>query len=65
LTELIPSFLTIVLMIFTYNIGVGMTSGMITYVVLKVFTGRGTEVKAGMWVMALLSVVLFICMPKM
>ena len=30
LTELIPAFLTIVLMIFTYNIGVGMTAGMIT-----------------------------------
>jgi adenine/guanine/hypoxanthine permease len=65
LTELIPAFLTIVLMIFTYNIGVGMTSGMITYVLLKVCTGRGGEVKAGMWVLALLSVSLFVFMPKM
>jgi len=65
LTELIPAFLTIVLMIFTYNIGVGMTSGMITYVLLKVCTGRGKEVKAGMWVLALLSVSLFVFMPKM
>lgn len=64
LTELIPAFLTIVLMIFTYNIGVGMTSGMITYVLLKVCTGRGSEVKAGMWVLALLSVSLFVFMPK-
>ncbi len=65
LTELIPAFLTIVLMIFTYNIGVGMTSGMITYVLLKVCTGRVREVKAGMWVLALLSVSLFVFMPKM
>ena len=65
LTELIPAFLTIVLMIFTYNIGVGMTSGMITSVLLKVCTGRGQEVKAGMWVLALLSVSLFVFMPKM
>mgnify|MGYP001209346001 CR=1 FL=1 len=64
LTELIPAFLTIVLMIFTYNIGVGMTSGMITYVLLKVCTGRIGEVKAGMWVLALLSVSLFVFMPK-
>jgi AGZA family xanthine/uracil permease-like MFS transporter len=64
LTELIPAFLTIVLMIFTYNIGVGMTAGMITYVLLKVCTGRGTEVKAGMWVLAALSVSLFVFMPK-
>ena len=65
LTELIPAFLTIVLMIFTYNIGVGMTSGMITYVLLKVCTGRGRDVKAGMWVLALLSLSLFVFMPKM
>ena len=64
LTELIPAFLTIVLMIFTYNIGVGMTAGMITYVLLKACTGRGTEVKAGMWVLAALSVSLFVFLPK-
>jgi len=64
LTELIPAFLTIVLMIFTYNIGVGMTAGMITYVLLKVCTGRKAELKAGMWVMAVLSVSLFVFLPK-
>ena len=64
LTELIPAFLTIVLMIFTYNIGVGMTAGMITYVLLKVCTGRGAEVRAGMWVLAALSVSLFVFLPK-
>ena len=63
-TELIPAFLTIVLMIFTYNIGVGMTAGMITHVLLKVCTGRSGEVKPGMWVLALLSVSLFVFMPK-
>jgi len=65
LTELIPAFLTVVLMIFTYNIGVGMTAGMITYVLLKVCTGRVREVRAGMWILALLSVSLFIFLPKM
>ncbi|NVN98336.1 MAG: NCS2 family permease [Geobacteraceae bacterium] len=64
MTELIPAFLTIVLMIFTYNIGVGMTAGMITYVVLKALTGRASEVKPGMWVLAALSVTLFIFLPK-
>jgi AGZA family xanthine/uracil permease-like MFS transporter len=64
LTELIPAFLTVVLMIFTYNIGVGMTSGMITYVLLKVCTGRSAEVKAGMWVLSLLSISLFVFLPK-
>jgi len=42
-----------------------MTAGMITYVLLKTCTGRGAEVKAGMWVLAALSVSLFVFMPKM
>ena len=63
-TELVPAFVTICLMAFTYNIGVGMTSGMITHVLLKLFTGRGGEVRPGMWVLALLSAMLFVCLPK-
>lgn len=65
LTELIPAFLTIVLIIFTYNIGVGMTSGIITYVILKVCTGRAGEIKSGLWVLALLSILLFVFLSKM
>ncbi|HJV66476.1 MAG TPA: NCS2 family permease [Geomonas sp.] len=60
LTELIPAFLTIVLMIFTYNIGVGMTVGFIAYPVMKAGTGRLSEVKAGVWVLALLSLSYFV-----
>ena len=41
-----------------------MTAGMITHVLLKVCTGRASEVKAGMWVLAMLSVSLFVFMPK-
>jgi AGZA family xanthine/uracil permease-like MFS transporter len=63
-SELIPSFLTIVLMVFTYNIGIGMTAGMITYVLIKTCTGRSGEVKTGMWALALLSVTLFVFLPK-
>ena len=63
-TELVPAFLTIVLMVFTFNIGVGMTSGILAHVLLKVCTGRVAEVKAGMWVLALLSISLFLFLPK-
>jgi len=59
-TELVPAFLTIVLMIFTYNIGVGMTAGFIAYPLMKASTGRIGEMKGGMWVMALLSLSYFI-----
>ncbi|GFO56189.1 permease [Geomonas sp. Red276] len=60
LTELIPAFLTIVLMVFTYNIGVGMTAGFISYPLMKAATGRIREVKSGVWVLALLSLSYFL-----
>ena len=62
-TELIPAFLTIVLMIFTYNIGVGMTAGLLSYPLLKVATGKGRQVPAGMWVLAALSLTFYIFYP--
>ena len=62
-TELIPAFLTIVLMIFTYNIGVGMTAGLLAHPVLKTMAGRIREVPAGMWVFAALSLLFYIFYP--
>ena len=59
-TELIPAFLTVVLMIFTYNIGVGMTAGFVAYPLMKLSTGRIKEMKSGMWVLALLSMSYFL-----
>lgn len=64
-TEVVPAFLTIVLMIFTYNIGVGMSTGLLTYPLLKTVAGRGRQVSPGMWVLALLALSLFIFFPKM
>ena len=62
-TELIPAFLTITLISFTYNIAVGMTAGIITYPLLKVFSGRGREVPAGLWILAALSLTFYIFYP--
>jgi len=64
LTELIPAFLTVTLMIFTYNIGVGMTAGLFSYPLIKACTGRTREVSNGMWVLAGLSLLFFVVMPK-
>lgn len=63
LTELIPSFLTIVLISFTYNVGVGMTAGLLLYPVLKLITGRGREVHAAMWVLAGMSAAFYAIYP--
>lgn len=62
-TELIPAFLTIVLISFTYNIGVGMTGGLLIYPVLKLITGRVKEVPPPMWVLAAMSLVFFLVYP--
>ncbi len=62
-TELVPSFLTIVLMVFTFNIGVGMTAGLLAYPLLKTLSGRRREVPAGMWVFAALSLLFYLFYP--
>jgi len=63
LTELIPAFITISLISFSYNIGVGMTAGLITYPLIKLLTGRVKEVPPGLWVLAALSAVFFVVYP--
>lgn len=62
-TEWVPAFLTIVLMAFTYNIGVGMTAGLIAYPVLKLFTGRVKEVPTPMWWLAAMSLLFYAVYP--
>ncbi|MGA1417987.1 MAG: NCS2 family permease [Gemmatimonadaceae bacterium] len=63
LSEWIPAFLTIVLMSFTFNIGVGMTAGLIAHPVLKVATGRGREVRVPQWILAAMSVGFYLAYP--
>jgi adenine/guanine/hypoxanthine permease len=62
-TELLPAFLTMVLTCFTYNIGVGVTAGLLSYPVLKVLAGRARELSAGQWLLAALSLVFYIFYP--
>jgi AGZA family xanthine/uracil permease-like MFS transporter len=63
-TELVPAFITIVLMVFTFNIGIGMTSGFVAYPLFKLLMGRTSEVRAGMWVLAGLSLLFFVAAPR-
>jgi AGZA family xanthine/uracil permease-like MFS transporter len=54
LTEVIPAFSTVGLMVFTYNIGNGLTAGLLLYPIVKVAAGRGRELRLGSIVLALL-----------
>ena len=60
LTELVPSFATIVVMVFTYNIANGLTAGLVLYPLYKIVTGRGKEISAGAAVLGLLCLVYYV-----
>lgn len=50
-------------MSFTYNIGIGMTAGFVVYPLFKTLSGRLKEVKPGLWVLAILSLLFFVFYP--
>ena len=61
MTELAPAFLTIVLMSFTYNLGIGMTAGLLTWPLFKTLTGRRREVPKGLWILSAVSLAYYLC----
>ena len=62
-TELIPAFAVIALMSFTYNIGVGITAGLVLYPVFKLAAGRWRDVPAGLWLLCALSTLFYLFFP--
>jgi AGZA family xanthine/uracil permease-like MFS transporter len=59
----IPAFLTIALMPFTYSITNGIGAGVISFVVLRVAIGRRRDVHPLMWIIAALFLVYFALEP--
>ena len=55
----IPSFLTIVLMPFTYSITNGIGAGFVTYTFIKVARGKANEVHPMMWIATVAFVIYF------
>ena len=53
-TELLPALLTIIMVPLSFSIANGIAAGFLSYVILKVITGRSTDVTAAAWVMALI-----------
>lgn len=47
LTELVPAFVTITMMLFTYNIANGLTAGLVVHPVMKLVAGRYRELNWG------------------
>lgn len=60
MSELVPAFLVIILMSFTYNLGIGMVAGFIAYPIMKIATGKFKTISPGMWILCLISVLYLI-----
>lgn len=58
-TESIPAFFTIIMMPLTYSIAEGIVFGMLSFVILKLLTGRYKEVKPIMYIIAILFLIKF------
>lgn len=59
----IPAFLTIILMPFTYSITVGIGAGFVSWVIIKIFTGRIREINWLMWVVSIAFTIYFLIDP--
>lgn len=59
----IPAFLTIALMPFTYSITNGIGAGFVSWLVIKLFTGKAKEVSWLMWVISIAFVIYFAISP--
>lgn len=56
----VPAFLTIAFMAFSYSISNGIGIGVISYTLIKIFTGKIKEVNIATWVIDLLFVAMFL-----
>ena len=55
----VPSFMTIAIMAFTYNISYGIAFGIISYIFIRLFTGKVKEIKPFTWVIGILFAIMF------
>ncbi|MDK2917696.1 MAG: adenine/guanine/hypoxanthine permease [Candidatus Petromonas sp.] len=58
-TEAIPAFLTIIMMPLTYSIAEGLVFGMLSYVFLKLFTGKSRDISPVMYIVSILFIIKF------
>jgi len=55
----LPSFLTIAIMVLTYNISYGIAFGLISSVIIKICTGKIKEIHVATWIISLLFALTF------
>lgn len=60
MTEALPAFVTIMSMVLTYSIAEGIVLGLLSYCIMKIFTGRFKDVHPALYVLAVLFVLKYI-----
>ena len=60
MTEVLPAFITILMMPLTYSIAEGIVLGMLSYTFLKVLSGRYRDLNPVMYVLSLLFILKYI-----
>lgn len=61
--QAVPAAITVAFMVFTYNITLGIAASLVAYPLVAVATKRAKEVHPLAWVLAILSLVLFVFYP--
>ena len=59
-TEVVPSFITIIMMTFTASISEGIVLGMLSYIIIKVCSGRHKEISTVMYILAVFFVLKYV-----
>jgi AGZA family xanthine/uracil permease-like MFS transporter len=62
-TESIPAFAVVSLMCFTFNIAVGISAGFVLYPLCKLVGGKRSQLRPGLWVLTVLSLLFFVFYP--
>lgn len=56
LEEAFPAFIIIVMIALSYSISTGLAFGFISFTLIKIILGKAGEIKAAMWIIAILSI---------
>ena len=54
ISEALPAFVTMLMMVLTYSIADGIVLGMLSYVIIKLFTGEYKKISATMYILSVL-----------
>ncbi|MDR1557127.1 MAG: NCS2 family permease [Tannerellaceae bacterium] len=60
MSEALPAFVTILMMVLTYSIADGMILGLLCYVLIKLFSGKQKEISLTMYILAVLFILNYI-----